>query len=78
MSVLLRASGISRAFGGVQALTLAEPITSTALSFGVTGVKTHWPTGTTGPFCAVLTLGLETEEKILCSAFNPTTGTPIV
>ena len=61
-------------FGGVQALTLAEPITSTALSFGVTGVKTHWPTGTTGPFCAVLTLGLETEEKILCSAFNPTTG----
>lgn len=60
--------------GGTEALTLAEPIMAGTLSFAVTGDTTTWPTGTTGPFCAVLTLGLLNEEKVLCSGFNAMTG----
>lgn len=61
--------------GGGQALTLTEDVTSSALTFGVTGNFSNWPTGATGTFMCSVDGGLASEEKVLFSGFNPVTGT---
>jgi len=64
---------------------LAAGISSTALSFSLydvsswkevdsSGQITANPLGTSGVFSVVLEYGSASEEKILCSALNPTTG----
>ena len=57
--------------GAAEALTLSASVSSSATTLPVVGTFTTWPTHTvattTGPFTVTLTLGTDSEEKVLCS-----------
>lgn len=63
--------------GGSQALQLAGQIGAGDLTITAdpnVGEFSTWPTGATGDFTIGIDQGLQTLEKILCSAFDPSTG----
>jgi len=66
------ASTLAATYTTGQTFTLGSASTWYELDF--TGVLTTNPLGTSGPFVVDVDFGSATEEKILCSALNPSTG----
>lgn len=60
--------------GGAAPLQLSANIGPTDLTFTLVGDFTDWPDGVPGPFSISIDDGLGSLEKMLCSAFNTSTG----